>query len=177
MEKVQEKKTKSVCYTPSSKPYSVDFNTMCSLWQCQYQCTNPKHSAHQWKPDGQKVATYKKQTENHKRVLSLLIEATVLQSKRANAKSFTTVRKLCPSHSYFRKTHTLLGRIICWSFTPNFIKIDQGLKTVKVQTPLAPPPAKAKYDCHCIDFHETRNRSTAFCKLLCRNTKQYRRWQ
>jgi hypothetical protein len=95
-----------------------------------------------------------------------------------HAKSFTTVRKLWPSHRYFRKNHRVLARIICRSFTLNLIKIDQGLRNVKVQIPLAltpPPPAKEKYDSSCSDIHETRNRSTAFCKLLCRNKKHHKR--
>jgi len=54
---------------------------------------------HTSEPDGQNGATYKTKTESHKRVLSLLIEVIMLQSKRANATTFMTVRKLWPSHS------------------------------------------------------------------------------
>jgi hypothetical protein len=93
-------------------------------------------------PVNQMVRTVPRTVQNtdcHKRVLSLPIELKVLQSKRANAKSFTTVRKLWPFHSSFRKTHTYLARIICRYFIPNFIKIDQGLRNVKVQIPLALP--------------------------------------
>jgi hypothetical protein len=99
---------------------------------------------HTSEPDGQNGDTYKTQTGSHKRVLSLLTEVIVLQSKRANAKSPTTVRKLWPSYSYFRKTNTFLARIICRCFTPNFIKIDQGLRNVEVQIPLALPPSQRK---------------------------------
>ena len=118
MEKVQEKKTISVCYTPSSKPYIV---AHCNNVSIGVPSLSKLHTS---EPDGQNGATYKTQIESHRHVLSLPIEVIVLQSKRENAKSFTTVRKLWPSHSFFRKTHTFLARIICRSFTLNFIKID-----------------------------------------------------
>jgi hypothetical protein len=98
---------------------------------------------HTSEPDGQNGATYKTDWESQTWSF-FTYRSKVLQSKRENAKSFTTVRKLRPSHSYFRKTCTFLARIICRSFTPNFIKLDHGLRNVKVQIPLAPPPSGSK---------------------------------
>jgi len=98
MDKVQEKKYVSVRYIPPSKPYSVNFNAICSIQQCQYRVPSLSN-LHTSEPDGQNGATYKTQTESHKRILSLLKEVIVFQSKRANVKTFTTVTKLGPSNS------------------------------------------------------------------------------
>jgi hypothetical protein len=126
-------------------------------------------------PDGQNGAPYKTQTASQQRVISLHIEVTVLQRKGANAMSFTTVRKLWPSHIYFRKTHihswTELFAGLLHRFSSKSIQ-GYGKLNSKFNEP---PPPPAKYDCRCADFHETRNRSTVLCKLLCRNEKQFRR--